>query len=157
MADTVDRATRSRMMSRIRGRNTGIERVLRQHLHARGFRYRLHAADLPGHPDIVLPKYRAIILVHGCFWHGHRCYLFKWPSTRPNFWREKILGNRARDRRHLKVLEEQGWKVATIWECALRGASDAQINRSVDRLARWVRSGKANLVIAGAPSRRRRH
>jgi len=120
--DVVDRATRSRMMSGIRGRNTQPELVVRSLLHARGFRFRLHVKDLPGKPDIVLPRYKAIVLVHGCFWHGHGCRLFKWPSDRAEFWRLKIERNRANDQNALTSLVEAGWRVALVWECAIRAA-----------------------------------
>ena len=93
MADVVDRKTRSRMMSGIRGKNTRPELLIRKGLHARGFRFRLHDKRLPGKPDLVLPKYSAVIFVHGCFWHGHDCHLFKWPQSRREFWRKKITRN----------------------------------------------------------------
>lgn len=123
MVDVVDSATRSRMMSGIRGRNTRPEILIRSLLHRRGFRFRLHARDLPGKPDIVLPRYHAVIFVHGCFWHGHDCPLFKWPQTRPDFWREKIGRNQANDNRTKEALLERGWRVGIVWECALRGAA----------------------------------
>jgi DNA mismatch endonuclease, patch repair protein len=138
MVDVVDSATRSRMMSGIRGRDTKPEVLIRSLLHRRGFRFRLDVRELPGRPDIVLPRYRAVVLVHGCFWHGHNCPLFKWPSTRPEFWRAKIDRNRTNDARALAALAAQGWRVAVIWECALRGASqDPQA--VVERLAAWLR------------------
>lgn len=138
MVDVVDSATRSRMMSGIRGRDTKPEVLIRSLLHRRGFRFRLDVRELPGRPDIVLPRYRAVVLVHGCFWHGHNCALFKWPSTRPEFWRAKIGRNRTNDARALAALTAQGWRVAVIWECALRGAAqDPQA--VVERLATWLR------------------
>jgi DNA mismatch endonuclease, patch repair protein len=137
MVDVVDTATRSRMMSGIRGRDTQPERVIRSLLHRRGFRFRLDVRDLPGRPDIVLPRYRAAVFVHGCFWHGHNCPLFKWPQTRPEFWREKIGRNRANDAKALAALAAQGCRVAVIWECALRGA-DRDPQAVVDRLGAWL-------------------
>ncbi|SDD11330.1 very short patch repair endonuclease [Paraburkholderia lycopersici] len=137
MIDVVDKATRSRMMSGIRGRNTKPEKVIRSLLHRRGFRFRLNVRELPGRPDIVLPRRHAVVFVHGCFWHGHNCALFKWPQTRPEFWREKIARNRLNDARALAALAAQGWRVAVIWECALRGARhDPQT--VVERLAAWL-------------------
>ncbi|WP_321840357.1 very short patch repair endonuclease [Paraburkholderia bannensis] len=138
MVDVVDSATRSRMMSGIRARNTKPEVLIRSLLHRRGFRFRLDVRELPGRPDIVLPRYRAIVLVHGCFWHGHHCALFKWPSTRPEFWRAKIGRNRTNDARTLAALTAQGWRVAVIWECALRGATQDP-EAVVERLAAWLR------------------
>lgn len=139
MADIVDRPTRSRMMSGIRGKNTKPEYVIRRGLHARGFRFRLHARDLPGQPDIVLPKYGAVIEVRGCFWHGHDCPLFKWPKTRIEFWRNKIEATRARDRRNVAALERCGWRVFVVWECEIRGAKEPAIRRFLDTLSRELR------------------
>ncbi|QBQ98201.1 very short patch repair endonuclease [Paraburkholderia pallida] len=137
MVDVVDTATRSRMMSGIRARNTKPEKLVRSLLHRRGFRFRLDVRELPGRPDIVLPRYRAAVFVHGCFWHGHQCALFKWPATRPEFWRAKIARNRTNDAKALAALAAQGWRVAVIWECALRGAAqDPQA--VVERLAHWL-------------------
>lgn len=146
MADVVDPATRSRMMSGIRGKNTKPELLIRKALHARGFRYRLHC-DLPGKPDICLPKHRAVIFVHGCFWHGHDCHLFKWPSTRPEFWRAKIERNRAVDAAAEAALGEGGWRVAVVWECALKGRARRPLDQVADKLDLWIRSGAPDLVI----------
>ncbi|MFN3716863.1 MAG: very short patch repair endonuclease [Thiobacillus sp.] len=146
MADVVDAATRSRMMSGIRGRNTKPEILVRSLLHREGFRFRLHARDLPGRPDIVLPRYRAVIFVHGCFWHGHDCPLYRLPGTRPDFWQDKIDRNRASDRRARDALLAAGWRVAVVWECALRG-TDADIGQVAQRLAAWLRSGKKETGI----------
>lgn len=137
MVDVVDTATRSRMMAGIRGRDTKPEILIRSLLHRRGIRFRLNVRELPGRPDIVLPKRRAVVLVHGCFWHGHNCALFKWPQTRPEFWREKIARNRLNDARALAALAAQGWRVAVIWECALHGAQQDP-NAVVERLAAWL-------------------
>ena len=121
MADIVDTQTRSRMMSGIRGKDTRPELALRRALHARGFRYRLHARGVTGRPDLVLPKYRAIIFVHGCFWHRHEnCRFAKTPATRREFWADKFAANIARDQFFQESLLAEGWRVATIWECALR-------------------------------------
>jgi DNA mismatch endonuclease (patch repair protein) len=147
MADVVDQATRSRMMSGIRGKNTRPELVVRKALHARGFRYRLHAKELPGRPDLVLPKHHAVIFIHGCFWHGHECSLFKWPSSRPEFWREKIGKNADRDTRSIQALRDSGWRVAVLWECAVR--SKDGLVPAVERLASWLDSGEAWMEIRG--------
>lgn len=139
MADVVDVATRSRMMAGIKGRDTKPEWIIRRVLHHRGFRYRLHARDLPGRPDLVLPKHYAVVFIHGCFWHGHDCPQFKWPKTREDFWRTKICGNRDRDARAIEALTKQGWRVAIVWECALRGTGKDP-GAVVDRLATWLQS-----------------
>ena len=149
MADVVDPATRSRMMSGIRGKNTKPELLIRKALHARGFRYRLHC-DLPGKPDICLPKHRAVIFVHGCFWHGHGCHLFKWPNTRPEFWRAKIGRNREVDGSVEEQLAAAGWRVATIWECAVKGKSRLNLDDVIERCADWLISDRERLIIRGS-------
>lgn len=148
MVDIVDRATRSRMMAGIRGKDTKPELLIRKALHAAGFRYRLHA-KLPGRPDIVLPKHGAAIFVHGCFWHGHDCHLFKWPATRQAFWKQKIEGNRARDARNLADLRADGWRILTVWECAIKGRAKMPLERVVAKAATWLGGGRGALVLAG--------
>ena len=120
MADVVDPATRSRMMSGIRGKNTKPELMIRKALHARGFRYRLHC-DLPGKPDICLPKHRAVIFVHGCFWHGHDCARgSRKPRANADYWTAKLARNVVRDRDVAARLTDDGWRVVTVWECDLK-------------------------------------
>jgi len=138
MTDIVDKVTRSRMMSGIRGKNTKPEIVIRKGLHALGFRYRLHSPKLPGKPDIVIRKYRAIILINGCFWHAHDCHLFKWPSTRKEFWEEKILSNTSRDQKNLKYYSDAGWKTLIIWECALKGKTKLPLESILDSIVYWI-------------------
>lgn len=150
MADIVDSATRSRMMAGIRGTNTKPEVMLRSLLHRAGFRFRLHAADLPGKPDIVFPRYKAVVLVHGCFWHGHDCPLFKWPGTRPEFWRTKIGRNQENDRRVFSRLVEAGWRVAVVWECALRGR-DRNVEEVVRQLAGWLPRMDSQVIELASP------
>ena len=149
--DVVDAATRSRMMSGIRGRDTEIERLVRSLLHRRGFRFRLHVKELPGHPDIALPRLRAVVLVHGCFWHGHDCPLFRMPSTRPEFWNAKITQNRANDERNAKRLADLGWRAATVWECALRGRGRVLPDVLAEALAEWLHGSAATLLLRSAP------
>lgn len=118
MADIVDKATRSRMMSGIRGRDTKPELMVRRFLHRLGFRYRLHVRTLPGRPDIVLPKYRSAVFVHGCFWHQHAgCRFAVMPRSNSEFWRTKLNGNVERDAVTARRLSELGWRALTIWEC----------------------------------------
>ncbi|WP_306305695.1 very short patch repair endonuclease [Pseudomonas syringae] len=140
----MDSATRSRLMSSIRGRNTKPEILIRSLLHRQGFRFRLHVRDLPGKPDIVLPRYHAVIFVHGCFWHGHDCPLFKWPSTRPDFWQDKIGRNRTNDHKASEALLASGWRVGIVWECAIRGASK-NIEAVAQSLADWLQ-GSARFI-----------
>jgi DNA mismatch endonuclease, patch repair protein len=121
MADIVDCATRSRMMKGIGSRNTRPEIALRSALHRRGLRFRLHVKELPGKPDLVLPRFRAVIFVHGCFWHRHAgCRYASVPATRAEFWQAKFADNIARDVRNRALLLEMGWRVAVVWECSLR-------------------------------------
>lgn len=138
MADVVDKATRSRMMAGIQGKDTKPELLVRKYLHSRGLRYRLHAKELPGKPDLVFPKYKAIVFVHGCFWHGHNCKLFKFPATRPMFWKNKIAANIARDELVQKKLTESGWRVGIVWECALKGKLKNEIELLMREVAAWI-------------------
>lgn len=157
MPDIVDRETRSRMMSGIRAKNTRPELTLRQILHKRGFRYRLHVAKLPGKPDIVFPQRRAVIQVHGCFWHCHTCHLFKWPSTRVDFWREKINKNRKKDHQTNRTLRLMGWRVLTVWECALKGRTRLPADEVVNAIETWLVSGKNNKTLQGEDNASRPH
>ncbi len=147
MTDIVDRKTRSRMMSGIRGRDTKPEITVRSLLHRSGFRFRLHVRELPGKPDIVLPRYRAIVNVMGCFWHGHECATFRWPSTRKAFWRGKILENRRRDHAVGALLLRANWRTATVWECALRGRTARSEAKLARTLSSWIRSRSSHLVV----------
>lgn len=149
MADVVPADVRSRMMAGIRGTNTKPELLLRKGLHANGFRFRLHDRALPGKPDIVLPRYRAVIFAHGCFWHGHDCHLFKWPSTRPEFWQGKIDRNRAVDARSEAALTEAGWRQAIVWECALKGRARLRLEDVISACAEWLRSDRPRIEIRG--------
>ncbi len=136
-------------MSGIRGKDTRPELVVRRGLHARGFRYRLHDRKLPGKPDLVFPGLKAVILVHGCFWHGHGCHLFKWPASRTEFWKEKISGNRERDAGNLVRLRDAGWRVLVVWECALKGRLKRGGDEVSEEAARWLRSGDGYLELKG--------
>lgn len=138
MNDVVSPAVRSRMMSGIRGKDTKPEMIVRRGLHRLGFRFRLHDKSLPGKPDLVFPKYKTVVFVHGCFWHRHDCKYFKWPKTRPNFWRDKILGNVERDQQHIRELEATGWQVLVVWECGLNQNSGAEIEARLEALAKLI-------------------
>ena len=119
MADSMSEDQRSRAMSRVRGRDTGPELRVRHRVWSDGFRYRLYVRALPGAPDLVLPKYRMAVFVHGCFWHQHGCPKSKRPTSNREFWDRKLDGNVARDARNLMQLTESGWTVVTVWECSL--------------------------------------
>lgn len=121
MTDIFSPAKRSAVMARIKGRDTAPERAVRSMLHGLGYRFRLHRSDLPGKPDIVLPRYRTLIFVHGCFWHRHRdCRFAYLPATRRSFWQKKFDQNISRDRNALRQLKKRGWRVVVVWECQLR-------------------------------------
>lgn len=146
--DVVDPEIRSRMMSGIRGKNTKPELVIRKGLHRQGFRFRLHVSTLAGKPDIVLPKYGVVVFVNGCFWHGHSgCKYFKLPSTRIDFWRNKIEKNIQNDARSIKALIDAQWRIAIVWECALNRRSDTPPSELLENLSTWIRTGKTNPIV----------
>ncbi len=119
--DVHTRETRSYNMSRIKNKNTKPEETVRKYLFGRGMRYRKNDKRLPGHPDIVLPKYKTVVFVNGCFWHMHEnCRYFKWPENNAEFWKKKLEGNKKRDVENIKRLSEAGWKVIVVWECELK-------------------------------------
>ena len=149
MPDIVSPAVRSRMMSAIKSRNTKPELAIRKRLFARGLRYSLHSSSLPGKPDLVFRRYKAIVFVNGCFWHGHDCYLFKWPKSNREFWRRKINRNRFVDNRTLKELRGLGWRTMTVWECAIRGQSEKRLGTVANRLTRWIQGSRLSGTIAG--------
>lgn len=150
MADVVSPAVRSRMMAGIKGRNTAPELVLRKGLHSRGLRYRLNRRNLPGAPDLVFPNRRAVLFAHGCFWHRHDCHLFKWPTTRPEFWRAKIGRNFERDQMVREQLLADGWRVGVIWECAMKGRSRRPLDEVLDKCEAWLSSEATVLEISGS-------
>ncbi len=136
-------------MSRIRGKDTKPEMLLRRGLHAAGLRFRLHAPRLPGKPDLVFPKHHAVMLIHGCFWHGHDCPLFRMPATRPEFWAKKISGNRERDFRSAKALRLAGWRLLTVWECSLKGPARKPVDEVIDYCATFIKGGLPESSLTG--------
>ena len=149
MTDIVDKKTRSRMMSGIRGKDTKPELALRRGLHARGFRFRLHSTKVHGKPDLVMPKYRAVVFVHGCFWHRHEgCRFTTNPSTRPEFWQAKFDKNRARDEKVRQKLLHDDWRIAVVWECGLRKPEPAKMSLSL--LSAWLLSERIEIEIGEA-------
>lgn len=147
--DIVEKSKRSAMMSGIKGKNTRGEIAIRKSLHKLGFRYQLHRKDLPGKPDLVFPKHHAVIFVNGCFWHAHHCHLFTWPSSRAEFWRDKIGGNRIRDERNVAACIHKGWKVLVIWECALKGKTRRNIHEVIHTAGNWLLYDPMNAEIEG--------
>ncbi|MEX2278200.1 MAG: very short patch repair endonuclease [Cucumibacter sp.] len=125
MTDHVSPDVRSLIMGRVQQKNSGPELRVRRMLHARGYRFRLHKRELPGTPDISFPKYKKVVFVHGCFWHGHNCQWGKLPKTRMEYWQNKIETNRERDSRNVTALADSGWVSLVIWQCELRDAEQA--------------------------------
>lgn len=132
MADVHSKEIRSYNMSRIKGKNTKPEMLVRKFLHANGFRYRVHVKDLPGKPDIVLPKHKTVIFIQGCFWHGHdQCKYYVVPKTKTDWWLNKINGNKTKDIMNIGLLKNAGWQVIEVWECELKPALRSQILNSL--------------------------
>jgi len=147
--DVVSPEKRSEMMSGIRSKDTKPEIIIRKALYKLGFRYRLHSKNVAGRPDMVLKKYNAVIFIHGCFWHGHSCQLFKLPRTRTDFWKDKIGTNRARDAKVRHELRIKNWRIATVWECALKGKGKMQFDDLIGTLALWLQSVEPTITIQG--------
>lgn len=147
MTDTVAPEVRSRIMSAVRGKNTQPEMAIRRGLHTLGFRFLLHDRRLPGKPDLVFPKRKAVVFIEGCFWHGHEgCRLFRLPSSRTDYWREKIARNVERDLATRGALDDLGWRHLTVWECAIRGKG---AEGTIARTAEWLASEDGPSEITG--------
>jgi DNA mismatch endonuclease, patch repair protein len=136
-------------MSGIRGKDTRPEMLIRLGLFSRGFRYRIHGKNLPGKPDVVLPKHHVVVFVNGCFWHGHDCSLFRWPSSNVDFWRAKIMRNSELDHKNVQALRRLGWRVLTVWECAIKGPSCRPLADVLRCASEWIRSGSPRREIKG--------
>lgn len=139
MADNHSKEVRSMNMSRIRSTNSKPEEIVRKYLFSKGFRYRKNVKKLPGCPDIVLPKYKTVIFVNGCFWHKHNCPRFVWPSSNQEYWKPKILRNVERDKNNCRELSSKGWNVITIWECELK---KKVFEATMERVILQITSGK---------------
>jgi DNA mismatch endonuclease (patch repair protein) len=150
MVDVLTAKQRQLNMSRIRGRDTKPEMMVRRGLHARGLRYRLQDGRLPGRPDLVFHRFSVVVFVHGCFWHGHDCPMFRLPATRPEFWAAKIGANRARDTRSHEALRAAGWRVLTIWECSLRGPARCPLESIFASAETFIRGNLPSGTISGA-------
>ena len=149
MTDVHDTATRSHNMAAIKGKNTRPERWLRQRLHQLGFRYRLNVSTLPGKPDLVFPRYKAVIFVHGCFWHMHQCPLFRLPATRTEWWEQKLMQNRQRDLAEQNKLRELGWRVLLVWECAIKGRRKIPEAVLLAQVAEWLKNSSCYTELPG--------
>jgi len=152
MTDTVDKQTRSKMMSAVRGKNTKLETEIRRRLFAMGFRYRLHVSNLPGKPDMVFRKYSAVIFVHGCFWHFHGCARSTIPQNRSEWWLKKLRDNKVRDAKTIAELRNQGWRVLILWECSVRRPGlkrEKALDHMCTRASKFLRSKRNLLEISG--------
>ncbi|MFA0888188.1 MAG: very short patch repair endonuclease [Synergistales bacterium] len=139
--DMVDEKTRSRIMASVRQKNTGPEMLVRKTLHRMGLRYRLHDKKLPGSPDLVFPRFSAVIFVHGCFWHRHEgCRYATTPSSSKEFWKAKFEANKARDRKNYALLEKMGWRVLVVWECTIKKATLEKLGGLGKDINGWLRS-----------------
>jgi len=156
MVDTVAPEKRSRMMAAVRQKNTPGEVLLRKQLHRLGFRYRLHESRLPGSPDLVFPRYNAVIFVHGCYWHAHGCYRSTIPRSNRQFWLEKFAANRERDRRNINDLLADGKRVLVVWECSLFGKESIGAQFVADIAAEWLCDGAEFACIQGGSRTRDR-
>ena len=151
--DRFDKETRSRIMARIGPKHTEPEMLLRTGLHKLGLRYRLHRRDLPGSPDLVFPQYKAVIFVHGCYWHSHGCYRSTIPKSARDFWLGKFAANRERDERNVQELLECGWRVMTVWECALKGKTAHPLCVYTEAAKKWLESSEPTAdLVGGSPS-----
>lgn len=147
MSDVFSPEKRSEVMSKIQGKDTKPELKIRKALHALGYRYRIHDKNIKGKPDLKLTKYNALIFVHGCFWHGHDCHLFKWPQKNAEFWRNKITGNIERDKRNIALLRNEGWRVLVIWECVIKGKYSIDFQKLIDKIDVWLKSDSQFLSL----------
>jgi len=138
---------RSKNMAAIKSRDTSPELIVRKTLHVAGYRYRLHARNLPGSPDLVFLKYRAVLFINGCFWHKHECHLFRLPKTRTEFWNSKLSGTAAKDNVNLGLLRDLSWRTGTIWECSLRGKTRLTLVAITDIMSEWLKSDRQSLEI----------
>jgi len=139
--DIVDAPTRSRMMASVRQRDTEPEMLLRRAVHRLGLRFKLHDKGLPGRPDLVFPRFHAVVFVHGCYWHAHTCRYGTTPSTRREFWTAKFAANRARDARTVDRLLKSGWRTLVVWECAMKPASPELAARTAEAVRDWLLGG----------------
>lgn len=149
MADVFTSEKRSEVMSKIRGKNTKPEIIIRKALHALGYRYSLHKNDLPGKPDLYFRKYNAVIEINGCFWHGHECHLFRIPKSNTEFWQKKINKNRDRDERNFKKLRNSGYRILNIWECAIKGKTSLDFDKLINSIEDWLISESGYAEIEG--------
>lgn len=141
MNERTPKEVRSRIMASVKGRNTTPEMLVRKALFSKGFRYRLHVGTLPGRPDIVLKRWKVVILVDGCFWHGHGCSRSRIPRSNADYWKKKLAGNMARDQANIQALIDLGWRVCRVWTCALQGQRAEEVAQLAEEIALWIVRG----------------
>lgn len=151
VADRLSTTERSLRMASVRQRDTSPERIIRSLLHRAGFRFRTSVRRLAGSPDIVLPRWRTVIFVHGCFWHGHDCHLYKLPATRTDFWRSKVVANITRDRNAIDALHKAGWKTIVVWQCSITGKSRLKSDALSRVLVAAVNGNTPMIEVRGQP------
>lgn len=147
--DIFDKTKRSKIMSHVKGKDTAAELFIRKELHKAGFRYRLYVKSLNGSPDLVFPKYNAVIFVNGCFWHGHSCGRTNIPKTNIAFWKEKILRNKRNDKSNKLALGKKGWRVLIVWECAIFGKHKLKKSDLIQKIIEWLITGNPSQYFKG--------
>lgn len=147
--DTVDRQTRSKIMASVGQKDTGAELLLRRAVHKLGLRYKLHDRSLPGSPDLVFPRFHAVVFVHGCYWHSHGCYKSTVPKSSRVFWTEKFTANSERDERNIRLLMQRGWRVMIVWECALLGKTALPPHEVIEEVRVWLHGTDSRKQISG--------
>ncbi len=150
MVDIFDAQKRREIMASISAKNTAPEMFLRKCLHQRGYRYRLHDKRLPGTPDLVFRRFKAVVFINGCFWHGHDCHLFKIPSSNRDFWQNKIETNRSRDAKTKQLLMEHHWRMLIVWECSMRGKGRLAVDELIEQVENWLTSESRFLEVRGS-------
>ncbi len=150
MVDVFDKAKRSQIMASITAKDTKPEIMIRRALHRKGYRYRLHGRALPGTPDLIFRKFNAVIMVNGCFWHGHDCALFRMPATNRKFWSDKITNNKKRDQRVRAELLDLGWRVLIVWECSMKGKQRTVFGDLILTIENWLLSDQSELELSAA-------
>lgn len=154
MSDIVSKEKRSQMMAGIKSKNTKPELQIREMLFSNGFRYRLHLKNIPGKPDLVLKKHNVVIFINGCFWHMHNCSLFKMPSTREEFWKNKLLYNKQNDVNNIKLLKQNNWRIIIIWECSLKGKYKLTPEQLFNKISKFIYGNQKTIQIRGKANKR---
>ena len=150
MADKFSPSIRSQIMARIKNKNTKIELLVRKALYSRGFRYRIHVGDFAGKPDLAFKKYNALVFIHGCFWHGHDCSLFRLPKTNTEFWEKKIQRNKEKDMQNTLINLSKGLRQLVVWECSIRGKDNDSFQKVIQKIESWILSNRKEMQVKGS-------